>query len=127
MRFSRYSVKRQTGNDEQPSRRHCPLRVRFVSEDQPGWVECEFVDSAGVRHTLRDKVPVFTADDLWSTSVYPQRGVAACEILERRTDHEGREVVRISTRKPYGIESTEGITDFTVFPSQLAAVDRQAV
>jgi hypothetical protein len=34
--------------------------VRFVDQHFPGWVECEFIDAEGRRHTVRDKVPVFT-------------------------------------------------------------------
>jgi hypothetical protein len=88
--------------------------VRFVDVTQPGWVECKFVDAAGHLHTLRDKVPIFTNEDLDATSQYPQPGVAACEVIEHWSDAEGRKLVRITTDRPYGIESVEGLTEFVV-------------
>jgi hypothetical protein len=48
--------------------------IRFVDEHQPGFVEAEFADANGNLHTLVDKVPVFSLEDLWSDSVYPQPG-----------------------------------------------------
>lgn len=55
--------------------------VRCVDEHQPGFVEREFTDATGTDHNLVDKVPVFWLDDLWSDSVYPQPGLARCELL----------------------------------------------
>lgn len=88
--------------------------VRFVDVTQPGWVECEFVDAAGHLHTLRDKVPIFTNEDLDANSRYPRHGTAACEVLEQWQDSQGRKLVRITTDRPYGIESVEGLTEFVV-------------
>jgi hypothetical protein len=37
--------------------------VRFVDDDpQPGIVACEFADAVGRRHTLIDKVAIFSAE-----------------------------------------------------------------
>ena len=55
--------------------------VRFVDEHQPGFVECVFTDADGSVHTLVDKVPVFTLENLWSDSTYPRPGIARCEVL----------------------------------------------
>src|SRR5262249_22536051 len=82
--------------------------VRFVDEDQPGWVASEFVDADGKCHTIIDKVPIFTEEDLGATSDYPRRGSAQCEVLAQWRDTRGRELVRITTARPCAIESTEG-------------------
>jgi hypothetical protein len=93
--------------------------VRCVDDSFPGWVDCEFVDAAGNLHTLRDKIPIFTTEDLDATSQYPQPGVAACEVIEQWQDNQGRELLRISTTHPFGIESLEGFTEFVVQSTQL--------
>ena len=100
------------------------LRVeiaRFVDDSQPGWVECEFVDADGRRHTLRYKVPIFSTEWLDAASAYPQPGDAGCEVLAQWKGELGREVVRITTARPCDIESSEGLSEFVVLASQLAA------
>jgi hypothetical protein len=69
--------------------------VRFVDESQPGWVKCEFVDAEGQRHTLIDKVPIFTVDGLNETSEYPRPGQVRCELI---TQMAGRRRKGTSTR-----------------------------
>jgi len=96
--------------------------VRFVDDDQPGWVACEFVDAEGRRHELIDKVPIFSDVMLDETSTYPQAGVARCTILGRWSDVNSRELVRVSTVKPDGIESTEGLSEFVVLSSQVSGL-----
>lgn len=94
--------------------------VSFVNEGFPGWVACEFVDVEGRNHTLVDKVPLFSTEDLDATSLYPQLGTVRCEILTQMKDTQGREVVRLTTARPDGVESTEGLSEFVVFASQLS-------
>jgi hypothetical protein len=93
--------------------------VRCVDDSYPGWVDCKFVDAAGRLHTLRDKIPIFATDDLDTDSPYPQPGTAACSVLERWIDEQGRELIRISTVHPSGFESLEGLTEFVVQSTQL--------
>jgi hypothetical protein len=93
--------------------------VRFVDSHQPGWVACEFVDAAGCCHTLIDKVPIFTAEVLDETSRYPKIGTVRCEVLQRWHDADGRELARVSTARPWNVESTEKLTEFTVPAVQL--------
>ena len=94
---------------------HVAVRiVRFVDGSFPGWVECELVDASGRCHILKDKVPIFTAEDLNADSNYPTAGLVACEVVARYQNEKGQELVRVSTVKPDGIESTEGMSDFTV-------------
>jgi hypothetical protein len=95
--------------------------VRFVDSDFPGWVKCELVDSDRRYHTLKDKVPIFTIEPLDANSKYPTSGAAPCEPLERFQDERGRELARISTKKPCNIESSEGLSEFTILASQLSA------
>ena len=93
---------------------------RFVDAHQPGWVEAEFVDAAGKRHRFLDKVPIFTINDLDATSRYPQLGHVRCEALSESRDVHVQIVVRINTARPDGVESTDGLSQFTVFPGQLS-------
>jgi hypothetical protein len=94
--------------------------VRFVVEQQPGFVETEFADANGTVHTLVDKVPVFSPEDLWSDSVYPQPGFARCEVLARSQDSHGRNLASVSIAKPDGLESTTGLSEFVVIESQIS-------
>ena len=93
--------------------------VRFVNDSQPGWVECEFLDAKGTRHILRDKVPIFSIDHLDENSNYPQPGFVYCEILEQWKDEQGKELARITTARPFDVESLDEISEFVVHNSQL--------
>src|ERR1700692_4014306 len=93
--------------------------IRFVDEHQPGFVECEFTDANGTVHTLVDKVPVFSLEDLWNDSVYPQPGFARCEVLARSQDSRGQ-LARVTIAKPDGLESMNGLSEFVVLESQLS-------
>ena len=91
--------------------------LRFVDSDFPGWVECELVDAKDCHHTLRDKVPIFTAELLDADSQYPRLAAVPCEILGRFQDEKGRELVRVSIEQPCCVESTEGLSEFVVLAS----------
>jgi hypothetical protein len=93
--------------------------VRFVADDQPGVVACELTDAFEQAHILVDKVPIFTTAYLHADSPYPQPGVVACEIFEVWQDGDGRRLARVSTARPWGVESTEGITEFVVLAEQV--------
>jgi hypothetical protein len=94
--------------------------VRFVDEHQPGWVASEFMDAEGRRHTIVDKVPVLSIEQLDAASKYPQPGFVACEVLNRWDDDRGRKMVRISTAKPFDIGSTEELSEFVVLSTQVS-------
>lgn len=94
--------------------------VRFVDDHQPGRVECDFEDADGRRHVVRDKVPIFTCEDVDADSHYPAFGIICCEVLERFKDAAGREVARISTENPWGVEALEGLSEFVVLFEMLA-------
>lgn len=95
--------------------------VRFVDDAQPGWVACEFEDADGRRHTLIDKVPIFTDKMLDSSSTYPQDGAAPCRVLSKWSDARVGELVRLTTDLPAAIESTDGLSEFIVHASQIVA------
>jgi hypothetical protein len=94
--------------------------VRYVDDSFPGWVASEFVDSDGARHTLVDRWPIFTTDILDETSTYPRPGRAPCKVMSRYLDDRGREIARISIARPVAMESTDGLSEFTVLSSQLS-------
>jgi hypothetical protein len=93
--------------------------VRFVDEHQPGWLACEFVDASGRSHTIIDKVPVLSGEDLDAASAYPRKGSVGCEVLARWRNNDGRELVRVTTARPWAIESTEKESEFVVLAEQL--------
>jgi hypothetical protein len=96
--------------------------VRFVDDCQPGVVACEFSDAAGRLHTLIDKVPIFSLEDclLDEKSDYPRPGVVRVEVMSRSRDVDGREVVRITTEIPDHVDSTEQLSEFSVFATQIS-------
>lgn len=94
--------------------------VRLADDAQPGWVACEFVDAAGRRHTLIDKIPIFTDMALDVGSAYPQQGFVRCEVLARWRDELGRELLRVSTARPDSVASTEDLSEFVVLPSDVS-------
>jgi hypothetical protein len=94
--------------------------VKFVDGSFPGWVACEFVDANAALHTIVDKLPIFTGEVFDATSSYPQAGRAPCEVLKRWRDSGGRELVRITTARPVGMESTGGLSEFVVSAEQLS-------
>ena len=49
---------------------------------------------------------------------YPQQGIIACEIVRRSRDA-AREIVRISSERPWFVESVDGLTEFDVLPDAL--------
>ena len=93
--------------------------LRYADDSHPGWAECELTDEHGKGWRFIEKVPVVTRADLDSSSSYPQPGLIACQIIDRRLAPDGREVVTIDTSIPWDIESISGETRFDVSPNQL--------
>jgi hypothetical protein len=92
---------------------------RFVDDYFPGFVGCALTDADGVRHEFIEKVPVVSTSDLMSSSLYPQAGHIACIIEEEWMDELGRRLVRVTTEKPWSVESVAGKTRFTVLEEQI--------
>jgi hypothetical protein len=93
---------------------------RFISDAQPGWVECRFKDVWGKEFTFEEKVPVIKHLD--EKSAYPQMGVIACEVVREWEDKSGRKLVTITTDKPWGIETIEGLTEFDIAKDDLLEI-----
>lgn len=65
------------------------LRVsisRWVDDAQPGFVECEFVDTSGLRHMFVEKAPVVSADHIDARTELPVLGSIACMVVSRNDD-----------------------------------------
>ncbi|WP_171075354.1 hypothetical protein [Nonomuraea basaltis] len=95
--------------------------VRWVSDEpQPGWVEARFTDAHGRRWTFFDKPPIFENEaELTPEASYPQEAGLACVVTGTQIWTDGREILSISTRTPWSIESEEGQTEFHVSRDQL--------
>jgi|SRR5271165_2446875 len=94
--------------------------VRYISDEpQPGIVECKFEDAHGRRWSLLEKTAVVSAESLDARTTYPRRGVIACEIVRRSRDQAGREIIHVTTERPWCVESLEGVTKFDVLPESL--------
>lgn len=98
---------------------------RYVDAAFPGWVERRLADASGHQHVFIEKVPVVTADDVYESSVLPHPGTVACILLEKQEHKDGRQIVLIDTARPWGIESTAGLTQFYVFSEQLFELPRE--
>jgi hypothetical protein len=93
--------------------------VRFTDSHQPGWVECVLRDASGREWTIFEKVPVVSDASLDATSIYPQQGEVACELVRQWTDEQGRRRCIIDTERPWGIAADNGETRFEVFIDQI--------
>jgi hypothetical protein len=98
--------------------------LRLVDEHQPGWVECQFADADGRIHKFVEKIPLVTNADLWRDSEYPQPGIIRCEVLQQWSDAQAKRLVRITTDRPWSVQSTEGLTEFVVGIAELAQPDK---
>ncbi len=96
--------------------------TRWVDSDQPGWVECRLVDASDREWLFTEKVPVVTAAPVASTSSFPQPGVIACQILEKRSAPDGREIITVDTGLPWGVAARSGETQFEIFAAQILEI-----
>ena len=92
---------------------------KYVDDRFPGWVACTLVDARSQEHLFVEKAPIVTSVHLGPESSYPQGGVIACEAEEHWVDEAGRSLVRVTTERPWGVESTAGLSTFVVLASQL--------
>lgn len=98
--------------------------TRFLSSDQPGFVECRFFDAWEKEHRVQEKVPVVTSKDLDENSDYPQNGIIACEIIKIWTDKNNRKIYTVTAEKPWDIETIEGLNEFDLLEGQLTEIKR---
>jgi hypothetical protein len=95
----------------------------WVSDDVPGFVKLELVDSSGGAAIFIDKVPVVDELGVLSpTTDYPVDIWVACEIVADKVDGD-RGLARIST-SPWGLMSTEDLWEFVVRRDQLMSRDK---
>lgn len=92
---------------------------RFVDDHFPGWVECSLVDSDDCKHQFIEKAPVVSTANLLRDTAFPQPGYIACMVQDEWIDAQGRQLVRVDTLRPWGVESTVGETSFTLLRDQL--------
>ena len=93
--------------------------MRFIDDHQPGFVECVLVDAQEEKHVFNEKTPVVTREDIWSSSRYPQKGEIPCSVKAVWRDELGASLSRVPTDLPCHVESTEGVSVFTVLSSQV--------
>jgi len=80
-------------------------------------VEVQLIDGRGKVWTFVDKYPMFVATgSLSPTSDYPTPLEIACTVVERNSER-----VIVSTAVPHGIETIDGVSHFTLAPSQIHA------
>ena len=96
--------------------------LRCIDAHFPGWVECEFTDAENNRHSLVEKVPIVSEQDLGPDDSYPRNGLIRCEILERLRGA-GGDLLRITTAHPDGVETKAGASKFLVLSSQVVPAD----
>ena len=96
----------------------------FISDDQPGFVECKFNDAWNKEHTVQDKVPILTEKYLDANSEYPQDGVIACEIIKQRVDNNNRTVFAVTTEKPWSVDTIDGLTEFDILEELLTDINQ---
>jgi hypothetical protein len=104
------------------SERMIGIRVaitRYVSDDQPGFVECEFLDAHGHRWVFVEKIPIVTCETLDDRTRYPRPGVIACTVVGRRPDAARGQIILVSTQHPDYVESVDGVDQFEVLPTAL--------
>lgn len=98
--------------------------TKFISDDQPGFVECSFFDALNKEHIVQDKVPIVTEKFLDANSEYPQDGIIACEIVNEWQDTSGRKILKVNTSKPWDVDTINGLTEFDVLEEQLVELNR---
>ena len=100
-----------------------PIKItRYVDSNFPGWVECEFLDSADRRHAFLEKIPVVTTQSVFPESAFPLEGVIACEIVSTWRNSDGALLAKIDTSRPWRISSSEGVEIFDVLASKLVEI-----
>jgi len=96
---------------------------KYISDDQPGFVECSFTDAWGKQHIVQEKVPVVTAKYLDANSSYPQEGFIDCEVIKKWKDKDGRIIFTVDTERPWDVDTMEGVTQLDLLDLQIADFD----
>ncbi|NNE59016.1 MAG: hypothetical protein HKN36_12990 [Hellea sp.] len=90
--------------------------TRIVDHSYPIWVECIFTDAKGKEHTIHEKVPVISAENI-SEIELPMSKQIDCLVEDQWRDKKGISISRI--KFPWSIESIEGMTSFEILSENL--------
>lgn len=86
----------------------------------PGWVECSFYDVYNNKHTFIEKIPAITSLDITPESSFLQKDFIRCKLMKKKKDSAGRKIFTVSTKKPDGIETADGLTEFDLWENQVS-------
>ncbi len=75
-------------------------------------VECVFYDAWGKEHFVQEKLSVLSTKNIITEEDLPCEGVIACELVKDWQDETGRNIITVTTLKPWGIETVNGVTEF---------------
>lgn len=81
--------------------------LRWISDDQPGFIQVGIVDGEGREHHIIEKVPVLTTDVLTSASAFPAE-------VWVRADASNVDSGRAEVMFANSVETTEGLTGLSV-------------
>ena len=95
--------------------------TQLLDDGNPPLVECLLIDSSGKTHTIVEKLPVVSLLNELSEKG-GATGSIACEVLSNWQDDQGRHLAKINTQQPWHIESSEGVSEFTVLTSQMHTI-----
>jgi hypothetical protein len=76
--------------------------LRWVSDDQPGWIEVGLVDADGQEHRIVEKAPVLSSRSITAESEFPTE-------LWLRADTGRVTDKRVEVTFAYAVETTEGL------------------
>ncbi len=96
--------------------------ICFISNDQPGFVECKFNDAWNKEHTIQDKVPIVNEKDLDANCDYQQDFIIACEIIKQWVDKDNRTIFSVTTEKPWTVDTIDALTEFDILAEQLTDI-----
>jgi hypothetical protein len=91
-------------------RAHIEVIVSHVaSQEFPSWLECKLTEFDGKEHLIVEKTPVLTSKEI-STKDIPSSLKIECNFICNEED-------QVTIDLLHGIESTEGVSRFTVHRS----------
>ena len=95
-----------------PTRIELPITILSVDRSHfPDWVEFSLADADGIAHYFYDKEPVVGCG---VDGPFPRVSSLAGELLDKWIDDQGRILGKVTTAKPWFIESKSGETVFVV-------------
>jgi hypothetical protein len=94
--------------------------VEFLFDSNPNWVGVSFYDSNNQKWMIEDKVSSFTSEFIDRETKLPWLGVVAGTITSiQQCRQNNLMILGIDTQKPWGLESVEGQTQFSIYENQI--------